>query len=263
VADLQVRELTELTDFAAVARLFDTIWTPDPAAGLATADLLRALSKAGNYVAGAFDGELMIGAAMGFFGPPRERLLHSHIAGATVTRRGVGYALKLHQRQWALDRGTTTIEWTYDPLVSRNAYFNLAKLGAVPVEYLPNFYGAMNDGINAGDETDRLLVHWDLTAPIGAPIPDRGGAVIALDRTPSGRPAPAELPGGGTVRVAVPQDIEQLRTKDPAAAREWRLAVRSVLAPLLAGGARVTGFDRSGFYVVSIGEYVVSIEEEP
>jgi predicted GNAT superfamily acetyltransferase len=254
VADLRVRELTELAEFAAVARLFDTIWTPEPDAGLATADLLRALSKAGNYVAGAFDGDRMIGASMAFFGPPRERILHSHIAGTTSTLRGVGFALKLHQRQWALDRGAATIEWTYDPLVSRNAYFNLAKLGAVPVEYLPDFYGAMNDSINTGDESDRLLVHWDLTAPVGAAVPALAGAAVALDRTPSGRPLAVETPAGGTVLVAVPADIEGLRTSDPAAAREWRLAVRSVLAPLLAAGARITGFDRSGWYVVTQGE---------
>jgi predicted GNAT superfamily acetyltransferase len=243
--------LTELGEFAAVARLFDTIWTPDPAAGLATADLQRALTIAGNYVAGAFEGDRMIGAAMAFFGPPRERILHSHIAGAISTLRGVGFALKLHQRQWALDRGVTTIEWTYDPLVSRNAYFNLAKLGAVPVAYLPNFYGEMNDGINTGDESDRLLVHWDLTVPVGAPVASISGAAVALDRTPSGYPRAVDPPAGATVRVAVPTDIERLRTSDPAAAREWRRAVRSVLAPLLADGARVTGFDRSGWYIVS------------
>jgi predicted GNAT superfamily acetyltransferase len=244
-------ELTELTDLAAVARLFDTIWTPDPAAGLATADLLRALTKAGNYVAGAYEGDELVGAAMAFFGPPRERILHSHIAGALTTLRGVGYALKLHQRQWALDRGVTTIEWTYDPLVSRNAYFNLAKLGAVPVEYLPNFYGAMNDGINTGDDTDRLLVHWDLTAPVGAAVPSLAGAVVALDRSPSGHPLITEEPVGATLLIATPPDIEGLRTADPAAASEWRVAVRSVLAPLLEAGARVTGFDRSGWYVVN------------
>lgn len=250
MADLRIEELTELTDLAAVARLFDTIWTPDPAAGLATADLLRALTKAGNYVAGAYDGDEMVGAAMAFFGPPRERILHSHIAGALTTLRGVGYALKLHQRQWALERGVTTIEWTYDPLVSRNAYFNLAKLGAVPVEYLPNFYGAMNDGINTGDDTDRLLVHWDLRAPVGAPVPSLAGAVVALDRDPSGHPVVTGAPASGTLLVATPPDIEALRTADPAAASGWRVAVRSVLAPLMDAGARVTGYDRSGWYVV-------------
>jgi predicted GNAT superfamily acetyltransferase len=252
MAEPQIRELTDLDAFEAVARLFDEVWRPDPAERPVNVDLLRALSKAGNYVAGAYDRGRLVGAAVGFFGPPAERMLHSHIAGASPTARGVGFALKLHQRAWTLERGVSTIAWTFDPLVSRNAYFNLAKLGAEPVEYLPNFYGSMHDGINAGDESDRLLVHWDLTAPVGGPAFDKAGAVIGLDRSVDGRPVPGAL-DGAAVLVAVPPDVEKLRAADPAAAREWRLAVRSVLGSLLAGGARIAGFDRDGWYLVRRG----------
>jgi len=245
----RIRELTDLAEFDAACRLFDEIWRPDPAERPANVDLLQALSKAGNYIAGAYDGDRLVGAAVAFFGPPADRRLHSHIAGVVPPARGVGFALKLHQRDWALERGVTTIAWTYDPLVRRNAYFNLAKLGAAPVEYLPNFYGDMRDGINGGDESDRLLVQWDLTAPVGGRAFDTAGAVIALDRSAGGAPVPG--PADGTVvLVAVPPDVEKLRAADPAAAMRWRLAVRSVLAPLLAEGARVIGFDRDGWYVV-------------
>jgi predicted GNAT superfamily acetyltransferase len=252
MAQPQVCELTDLAAFEAAAALFDEIWRPDPAERPVNVDLLRALSKAGNYVAGAYEGGRLVGAAVGFFGPPAEKTLHSHIAGATPAARGVGFALKLHQRAWTLERGVPAIAWTFDPLVSRNAYFNVTKLGAQPVEYLPNFYGNMRDGINAGDESDRLLVRWDLTAPVGGPPFDKAGAVVGLDRSSDGRPVPGSL-DGEAVLVAVPPDVERLRAADPAAAREWRQAVRSVLGSLLAAGARIAGFDRDGWYLVRRG----------
>jgi predicted GNAT superfamily acetyltransferase len=250
VAGVRIRELAALDDLAAVCRLFDAIWQPEPAERPATADLLRALTKAGNYVAGAYDGGTLVGACMAFFGPPRERTLHSHITGVAAAGRSVGYALKLHQRAWALDRGATTISWTYDPLIGRNAHFNVVKLGARPVEYLPDFYGAMRDGINAGDESDRLLVRWDLAAAVGTPAGAPPDADVALGRSADGRPVAGSV-HGDTVLVAVPPDVERLRRADPQAARQWRMAVREALRPLLAADFRVTGFDRERGYVLS------------
>ncbi len=262
-AGVRIRPLTGLAEFEAVCQLYDRIWRPDPANPPVTAELLRALSKAGNYVAGAYDGTGLVGATAGFFGAPADRELHSHITGvsAAALGRSVGFALKLHQRAWALRRGVTTITWTYDPLVRRNAHFNLGKLAAVPAEYLPDFYGGMHDGINAGDESDRLLVRWELTAPhverACAGRPRRcdadayraAGAVAALDRSASGDPVPGPA-GGEIVLVAVPEDVEALRATAPESARRWRVAVRGVLGPLLSEGARAEGFDRAGWYVV-------------
>jgi predicted GNAT superfamily acetyltransferase len=263
-AGVRIRPLTELDEFEAVYRLYDAIWRPDPTNPPVTGELLRALTKAGNYVAGAYAGDELLGASVGFFGPPGHRELHSHIAGVSAAARGrnVGFALKLHQRAWAVHHDVATVTWTYDPLIGRNAYFNMVKLGAEPVEYLPNFYGGMHDGINAGDETDRLLIRWDLTAPhvedaaagrtrrFDAAALRAAGAAVALDRSGDGAPVagPAD---GGTVLVAVPPDVGALRGTDPGLARRWRIAVRDALRPLLTGGARVTGFDRTGWYVVT------------
>ena len=136
-----------------------------------SAELLRAMGKAESYVAGAFDAEHpeagMVGVCVGFHSTPAARAMHSHIAGVTpaVAGRHVGFALKLHQRAWCLDRGIDLTEWTFDPLVSRNAYFNLAKLGARVAEYLPDFYGSMTDAINRATTSDRILVHWSLASP--------------------------------------------------------------------------------------------------
>ncbi|MEV4346976.1 GNAT family N-acetyltransferase [Actinoplanes sp. NPDC049596] len=260
---MRIRLLSELADLHEVYWLFDSIWHSQPGNAPVSRELLRAMSKAGNYVAGAYDDTGMIGACVGFFAAPERREVHSHVAGVTRAARGrsVGRAIKLHQRAWALGQGVTRISWTFDPLVRRNAFFNLVKLGAVPAQYLPDFYGTMGDAINGDDDTDRLLLHWDLTAPAverAARGGGRGsdvaglraaGAVTALGRTPGGEPV-AGTADGRTVLVAVPTDIETLRATDPACARRWRVAVRDALAPLIDEGARVRGFDRAGWYVL-------------
>ncbi|GAA5169875.1 GNAT family N-acetyltransferase [Amycolatopsis dongchuanensis] len=263
-AGVTVAEIADLDGFDTVYRLFDAIWRPDPKNPPITTELMRALTKAGNYVAGAYAGGELVGACVGFFGTPAAEVLHSHIAGVApaMAGRSVGLALKLHQRAWALRRGITGIEWTFDPLVSRNAYFNLAKLGATAAEYLPNFYGGMRDGINGEDETDRLLVYWRLDSPAvlaacdGTPGPlsaeaERArGATVALGRSDQGAPVPGTTEGD-VLLVAVPRDIEKLRVTDPGVAKDWRVAVRETLGTLVGGGARIAGFDRAGWYVVT------------
>ena len=114
-----------------------------------------------------------------------------------LTGRHVGFALKLHQRAWALLRGVSEIAWTFDPLVSRNAYFNLVKLGAQPAEYLPNFYGTMLDTINGDDDSDRLLVRWRLRSPhvvaaAAASTHRRGSPTSSPPAPPSGWASPTK-----------------------------------------------------------------------
>jgi predicted GNAT superfamily acetyltransferase len=262
-AGVRVREIAELDGLQAVCRLYDRIWRPDPSNPPVTTELLRALTKAGNYVAGAFDGAELVGAGVAFFSAPVGTAMHSHVTGVSpvAAGRSVGFALKLHQRAWAMQRGVGQITWTFDPLVSRNAYFNLVKLGAEAIEYLPNFYGGVNDGINGTGDTDRLLVQWELNAatvvaasegrisPADADAERSRGAVIALARSDQGWPVPGEL-AGETALVAVPHDVEGLRRAHPECAQQWRVAVRDVLSTTMAGGGAVAGFDKSGWYVV-------------
>jgi predicted GNAT superfamily acetyltransferase len=259
--DVVVRQLTEYAELVATQKLYESIWRSEDNTPPVTAELLRAMSKAGSYVAGAFDGDELIGACIGFCSPPASGALHSHIAGVAAAARGrnVGYALKLDQREWALQRGLREVTWTFDPLVRRNAYFNLGKLAADATEYLPDFYGHMRDDINSGGESDRLLISWRVDAPqvvaacAGQPRTVTATGVVGLGISGDGRPVPGTT-AGHTVLVAVPPDIETLRATNPAAASEWRHAVRDVLGGLLAAGARVTGFDRSGWYVVERNE---------
>jgi predicted GNAT superfamily acetyltransferase len=265
---VQIRELAEVDDLQRLCVLVDEIWHPEPTNPPVTAEFLRALAYAGNYVAGAFAGDQLAGICVGFFDAPAEHAMHSHIAGvsARVGGKHVGFALKLHQRAWALSRDVTTIAWTFDPLVCRNAYFNIVKLGAAATEYLPDFYGAMDDLINAGDDSDRLLAVWPLAADsvasasqgaVSAADASRlraAGAAVALDIDADGLPAIRDAdPRASTVLVRVPLDIETVRRHHEPVARRWRHAVRQVLGGLMSDGARVAGFDRSGWYVVQRG----------
>lgn len=240
-AGVEIRMVDDMAGHTAADRLWTEVWG-GPAV---PAEMLRALARTTNYVAGAYVGDRMVGACAGFFHAPDERALHSHVAGVSAgsVRRGIGYALKLHQRAWVLQQGVDTITWTYDPLVARNAHFNLVKLAARAVEYLPAFYGAMPDAINRGDESDRILVRWDLRDP-RVVAACSGDGPSAEEAGAAGAAGPGRL-----VTVPVPADIETLRTTDPAAARRWRVAVREGLLPPLSGSGSVVGFGPGGYLV--------------
>jgi predicted GNAT superfamily acetyltransferase len=259
-----VSELRELDDLRALRDLFATIWERPDEPPL-TLETLRALAHSGSYIAGAHAGDRLVGGLIGWLGgaPSHGLHLHSHILGVAGDRqvRGLGFELKQHQRRWCLERGIGVIEWTTDPLVRRNAYFNLGKLGAQASEYLVNFYGAMSDGLNAGEESDRLLISWQLNSERAAAAaagraaePDiesllRDGAGVALSVGPSGEP----VSGTSTARVLiceVPEDIVALRHAEPSAARFWRLAVRRALGDAFDAGYRITTATRSGHYVL-------------
>ncbi|MER5357659.1 GNAT family N-acetyltransferase [Streptomyces sp. NPDC002785] len=258
-AGVAVSELHELDEMLEACRVLDRVWRPDPGNPLITPELLRVLAHCGSYVVGVHQDGRMVGFCLGFLATAG---LHSYIAGVddSVRGRSVGFAVKQHQRAWALARGITTVTWTFDPLISRNAYFNLAKLGAAPSEYLADFYGAMQDEVNAGTETDRLMVSWELTGehavrsaadtPPTVTVDSAGAhAVVGLDAKPDGAPAVGRR-DGDTVLVRIPTEIEMLRRTDPSLARAWRYALREVLGGLMAEGHTVTGFTRDGWYVI-------------
>lgn len=240
---MEIRELREMAEFAELYRFFDGIWHPEPSNPPVTVELMKVFSHAGSYVAGAFEGGRIVGGSVGILA--RDNALHSHVTGAEIGR-GIGLALKRHQRDWALARGLTKITWTFDPLVRRNARFNLVKLGALPEEYLERFYGTMYDAINEGDESDRLLTVWRLTE---RPEPYTLGESVAGLAERDGAPVVGPA-GGPVVLVGTPGDIETLRREDPGAGKAWRLAMREVLGGLMRDGAEVVGFTDRGEYVL-------------
>ncbi|MEJ7801683.1 MAG: hypothetical protein WKF60_14265 [Ilumatobacter sp.] len=228
--DLDIRTLESADEMAAIVTVFQQVW--GTATPLVTVELLMAISHAGGYVAGAFESGHALGASFGFLADHHgERALHSHVTGilAGVQHGGVGRAMKTHQREWAIERDIPWIVWTFDPLVRRNAWFNIEVLGCLVTEYLVNFYGPMSDSINAQDESDRLVVAWSTDLHAARP-------------TSTGDAAHTE--------VSTPDDIIVLRRTDPTEAARWRAKVRSELTTLLDAGGTVTGFTRDGAYVV-------------
>jgi predicted GNAT superfamily acetyltransferase len=258
-------EIHDLAGEAAVSALFDRVW----GAGdhpVVPSNLLRAITHAGNYLAGAYDDDRLVGGTFGFLGRNDDGVfLHSHMTGVDPTsqREGIGFALKLHQRAWALSHGLRTVQWTFDPLVRHNSYFNLVKLGAEIVEYRVNFYGDMPDGINAGDESDRVVVSWDVASERvdqacnrGLPEPDvetllAAGAEVALDVDENDRPVVAGDPGAPLLLCHIPEDIVALRRRDPRIGAEWRHALRRTLGRALRNGRRARAITRSGWYLLS------------
>jgi predicted GNAT superfamily acetyltransferase len=153
------------------------------------------------------------------------------------------------------------MEWTTDPLIRRNAYFNLSKLGAFSPKYLVDFYGAMRDGINKGEDSDRLLILWRLDSQVveaaaaGQPyeldIEKLRGwgsdAIVSVGAV--GEPV-VKASSARVLLCEVPHDIIAMRRENPELAREWRLAVRRALGGSLDAGYEISGATRSGWYVL-------------
>lgn len=276
LAGVTIRTLQTPPEMAKAAELVAAAWKSHDTFPL-DASLLRALAHTGNFVVGAFedagpargrvgerpaqpDPDALVGLSVGFLTVEPKHGLHSHITCTAAGRRdaGVGAALKLHQRAWALAAGLTSVVWTVDPLVRRNAYFNFAKLGARAVAYLPDFYGPMDDGVNAGDESDRLLMTWSLSDALPGETstgrrrterPELNGC-FALTVGPGEEPCRFDVTGG-VVACQVPADIVALRERDPHQALRWRHELRDSLHGALSAGYHVQDFTRSGCYVLT------------
>lgn len=243
--------------------LAERVWGSRPV----SEPMLRALELAGMYVSVARDGGALVGMCAGFVGIHDDDAgshlhLHSHLAAVDPSHRGqgIGRALKRHQRQWCLEHGIGTVSWTFDPLVRENARFNLHHLGAVGDRYLVDLYGAMDDEINRGDPSDRLLVRWDLrggstVAALDRPLPlarrdelRRIGAVDAVAEV-DGTPEPRDV--DGEVRlVAVPAGIVELRGRDRQLAFRWRHTVRDAMLAAFHDGLRPVAMTDDHAYVL-------------
>ena len=191
-AAVTLRPLTGDADVDAINHVVASTWGGQ----YLEREVVRALCVSGNVPWGAEAGGSVIGFVLGWAGVDEGGLhVHSHMLASVPDRRhaGVGYALKLAQRAQALDQGIAIMRWTFDPMVARNAWFNLGKLGVVVDRFERSFYGEMQDAINAGDRSDRFTVRWDLPAS-----PVRARSPRARDRA-----HPARVPratGGGTGR---------------------------------------------------------------
>ena len=229
---IEIRPLTEREDLKTVVRLQRQIWGFEDV-DLVPLRLFVVATKIGGQVFGAFDGRDMVGFCMAIPGlkPGGKTYLHSHMLGVLPDYRnsGVGRMLKLTQRDDALRRGIQLIEWTFDPLEIKNAFFNMERLGAIVRRYVPNQYGTTSSPLHGGLPTDRCIAEWWIASP-------RVKAIIA------GQPferAKVEM------RVAIPADIAAIRANDSARAREIQETTCEQLCVAFDRGLAVIGFEKS------------------
>ena len=255
-AGVAIRPLTSLHDADRIVDVMVATWGPYQ---LLPREMIRALQGSGNVPLGAFVEDALVGYVLGFLGPRSEGIhVHSHMLAVVPRLRhgGVGYALKLAQRAAALDAGIRVARWTFDPLVARNAYFNLSKLGAVADGFHRHFYGEMTDELNRGDRTDRLEARWDLDREPGPHGVDASDASVVLSPESDeedAKPGPVRPPGERTAVIHVPQDYPGLRERDRALAAAWRDATAEAFEACFEAGMVATGFIRPGAYVFTAG----------
>lgn len=240
-----------------VSSLFEEVWGRSPEGVPIPSDLLRSFTHAGGSVAAAYEGDgALAGAAVAVLSAPVGSA-YSLIAAARAGSgdRGIGYAVKQHQRAWALGRGLDVITWTFDPLVGRNARFNLTKLGAEAHEYVESFYGRMSDDINRDDDADRLVAWWSLGSRQAvacsegtAAEPEDPDLATAQVRALGPDGEPAFVSAGRVWWCRVPSDIVALRRRQPRAASAWRRAVRGYFTEALGSGRCATAMTRTGWY---------------
>jgi predicted GNAT superfamily acetyltransferase len=217
---IRIRQLFELEDLRTAVQLQKDIW------GFSDIELLPlrlfvVANKVGGHSFGAFDGERMVGFLIAIPGikPGGKGFLHSHMMGVVAEYRdmGIGRRLKLAQAEEALSRGLDLIEWTFDPLEIKNAFFNMERLGAIVRRYVENQYGTTSSPLHGGLPTDRCVAEWWLGR-------ERRQAEIVA-------------------RVAVPADVECLRQTEPRRAREIQKRLGEELQDCFRRDLAVVGFE--------------------
>ncbi len=201
----------------------------------------------GGLVLGAFlpDGQA-VAMSFAFLGRVKGRLsLYSQLTGVVpgYQSQGLGYRIKIHQRDFARSEGIGGIAWAFDPLQAGNAHFNLARLGATAERYVDNMYGARSDALNSGVPTDRLIAEW--ATDRDGPLPVDPAWALALPRlveSDGSGPAVRTIESQPSFLVEIPPDIARLRREHPGLVERWRSAVREALR---------SGFDR-GYRAVSV-----------
>jgi chorismate synthase len=244
---IRVRPLTSVADGHACVELQRLIWGFDQG-DIVPATLLHIVEYVGGLAAGAFDQDgTLLGFVFGISGVRDGRLAHwSHMLGVREPARnmGVGRMLKEYQRSVLASLGVTRIYWSFDPLMAKNAYFNVNRLGAKVVDYVPDMYGTTDSPLHYSLPTDRLVVCLETTgpaaAPLNLPVHDRAPILTAFPRLSDATMSNGDLPPDA-VLIEIPSDILEIMSRSPAAARAWRLAVREHFVWAFSHGYAISG----------------------
>jgi predicted GNAT superfamily acetyltransferase len=260
MTDIQIRDLTTIDEFRQVVALEQAIWGYTDQGDLVTVPVFIFTVHRGATLIGAFDATgRMVGFAYAVIGMKDGRPMQwSHMAGVLPEfRGGLGYRLKLAQRERALAQGLDLIEWTFDPLQAMNAHFNFAKLGGVAEEYAANFYGESTSALHRGTPTDRLVVSWKITEP---------HVIRRLEQPPGFRARAHEVSEAPVVNatrlegswrevtainlaledrrvwIEIPTGFTDMQQLEPGRALRWRLDVRQMFEHYFAKGYRAVDF---------------------
>jgi len=229
---IEVRSLTAHADFEDGVRLQQEIWGFEEIE-LLPLRLFVVATKVGGQALGAFDGKRMVGFCLAIPGMKAggKSYLHSHMLGVLpeYQNAGVGRKLKLAQREDALQRPLELIEWTFDPLETKNAFFNMERLGAIVRRYVLNQYGTTSSHLHGGLPTDRCIAEWWIGSA-------RAKTIIAGQEF---KRNPVEA------RIAIPADIAAIRTSDSDRAREIQLKASEEFREAFDRELAVIGFERS------------------
>jgi predicted GNAT superfamily acetyltransferase len=271
--DVVIRPLHTMEEMQPAVALQRTYWGDDSEAVI-PAHMLFSLANAGGHVLAAFDGDRMVGVLVGFLGtnsdePDRPAIANLHIISKRMIvldgyrGAGIGYRLKLAQREVALRQGVRMVTWTFDPLLAQNAHLNIRKLGAVCTEFRENYYGLNpSTGLARGGSSDRLVVEWwvthrrveerlfgsrsDLT--LAQYLEADTVIVNPAQRTDDGAIIPAEsgaLPATSLALLEIPPNYPAIEQGNPTLAKAWRDHIRYWFTVLLARSFIVTDFIRT------------------
>lgn len=243
---IQIRRVEDVDELRQCVRIQESTWGPGFSERVPVT-MLHLCLWLGGYAAGAFERDEMVGFVFGLPGIIGGDLIHWSDMLAVLPDwrgRGIGLSLKRHQREALLERGVTRVYWTFEPLEARNAYLNIARLGATAREYVRDFYGASDSPLHHGIGTDRLIAVWDITSPR---VEDR-----LAGRGPAGR----RQDRASAVRIVVPADIQRIKRHAPERATEWRESTRAAFERFFARGYVAGDFVRTedgggGFYVLT------------
>ncbi len=242
--DLEIRAFRPDEDFKGVEDIQRAAWRFEDLA-IIPRHMIKVVTQFDlGFAGGAYYQGRMVGFVLAFETGDKE-IHHSDMVAVDPEwqsgNRGtsVGFLLKLLHREEAMKRGVRIIQWTFDPLMSKNANLNVRKLGAGFAEYLPDFYGtSVAEGLYEGISTDRMLVSWKLDE-----YPPKQGRTKDMEEAPLIQ-SPEEI-GGERVRVEIPYDLNELKARDLEAAKAFRTRTAAVFTRLLAQGYRVGGFHAS------------------
>jgi predicted GNAT superfamily acetyltransferase len=258
--DVAIRDLTTIDEFRQVVALEQAIWGYTDTADLVTVPVFIFTVHRGATLLGAVEPSgRMVGFAYAVMGMKDRRPMQwSHMAGVLQEfRGGLGYRLKLAQRERALSQGLDLIEWTFDPLQAMNAHFNFAKLGCVADEYAANFYGESTSALHRGTPTDRLVASWRIAEAHVVRRVEQATALRARSHDVSAAPIvnPTELDGqwrkatsidlardDRRVWIEIPTGFTEMQQQAPDRALQWRMDLRQMFQAYFAKGYRAVDF---------------------